>query len=142
MRRRRQLGDRDAGEPRVLGVDDREIRRGGPTYTADTLAEITRDAPGAELFLIMGVDTARGFPTWQRHGDVARLSTLVVVSRGNERPSAPADAVRTEFVSMVPVDVSSSEVRAEVANGTDVTASVGPAVAAFISSHGLYRGHE
>ena len=125
-----------------LGVDDREIRRGGATYTVDTLEEIRGEAPDTELYLIMGVDTARGFPTWQRHVDVASLSTLVVVSRGNERPSAPADAVRTEFVSMDPVDVSSSEVRAAVANGTDVTASVGPAVAAFISSHGLYRGHE
>ena len=125
-----------------LGVDDREIRRGGATYTVDTLEEIHGEAPDTELYLIMGVDTARGFPTWQRHVDVASLSTLVVVSRGNERPSAPADAVRTEFVSMDPVDVSSSEVRAAVANGTDVTASVGPAVAAFISSHGLYRGHE
>lgn len=128
-------------DSRGLGVDDREIRRGGPTYTADTLAEITRDAPGAELFLIMGVDTARGFPTWQRHGDVGRLSTLVVVSRGNERPSAPAGAARVEFVSMDPVDVSSSEVRAAVAAGENVTGSVGPAVAGLVASHGLYRGH-
>lgn len=125
-----------------LGVDDREIRRGGATYTADTLEEIHREAPGTELFLIMGVDTAHGFATWRRHVDVASLSTLVVVSRGNERPSAPADAGRTEFVSMDPVDVSSSGVRAAVADGTDVTRWVGPAVAVLISSHGLYRGHK
>ncbi|MEY4365197.1 MAG: nicotinate (nicotinamide) nucleotide adenylyltransferase [Actinomycetota bacterium] len=125
-----------------LGVDNREISRGGPTYTVDTLEEIHREAPGTELFLIMGVDTARGFPTWQRHVDVASLSTLVVVSRGNERPSAPAGAGRVEFVSMNPVDVSSSEVRAAAAAGTDVTASVGPAVAGLISSHGLYRGQQ
>ena len=124
-----------------LGVDDREIRRGGATYTVDTLEEIHGEAPDTELYLIMGVDTARGFPTWQRHVDVASLSTLVVVSRGNERPSAPADAVRTEFVSMDPVDVSSSEVRAAVAAGENVTGSVGPAVAGLVASHGLYRGH-
>ncbi|MFM8794548.1 MAG: nicotinate-nicotinamide nucleotide adenylyltransferase, partial [Acidimicrobiales bacterium] len=67
-----------------LGVDDREIRRGGPTYTADTLEEIHAEMPGMEVHLIIGADTARTFGTWMRPGVVAALSTLVVVNRGDE----------------------------------------------------------
>ena len=122
------------------GVDDREIRRGGITYTVETLEEIAREEPGVEVFLIMGADTARGFHTWQRHRDVARLSTLVVVNRGTEATVVPQGADRLCVVTMDPVEVSSTSVRAEVAAGHPVDALVTPAVADVIARHGLYVG--
>lgn len=123
-----------------LGVDDREIRRGGPTYTADTLEEIHGETPGMEVHLIIGADTARTFGTWRRPGVVASLSTLVVVNRGDETAPAPEGAARVEFVAMSPVHVSSSAVRAAVARGEDVSDEVGAAVARVIADHGLYAG--
>lgn len=123
-----------------LGVDDREIRRGGPTYTADTLEEIHAEMPGMEVHLIIGADTARTFGTWMRPGVVAALSTLVVVNRGDETVSAPEGAVRVVHVTMVPVETSSSSVRAAVARGLDVTDEVGAAVAQVIAGHRLYAG--
>ena len=123
-----------------LGVDDREIRRGGPTYTADTLEEIHRETPGMEVHLIIGADTARSFGTWRRPGAVAALSTLVVVNRGDETATAPEGAGRVEFVAMTPVHVSSSAVRAAVARGEDVSSEVGAAVARVIAERGLYAG--
>lgn len=128
-----------SGHPGI-GVDDREIRRGGLTYTVDTLEEIVTEAPGTELFLIMGTDTSRGFHTWQRHLDVARLSTLVVVNRGTEATVVPQGADRLCVVTMDPVEVSSTSVRAEVAAGRPVDALVTPAVADVIARHGLYVG--
>lgn len=123
-----------------LGVDDREIRRGGPTYTIDTLREIHRDHPGAEVHLIIGSDTARTFATWKDHAEVARLSTLVVVNRPDTPAEHPAGAQRVEFVVMEEVAVSSSAVRTAVSAGSDVSAMVSPPVARIIGAHGLYRG--
>lgn len=121
-----------------LGVDDREVRRGGVTYTVDTLRDIRRELPGAELFLILGADTARRFHTWHRHEEVAALSTLVVVNRDHEQHEVPPGAVKVEFVHMTPVDVSSTAVRAGVAAGHDVTELVTPGVARVIAANALY----
>lgn len=121
-----------------LGIDDREIRRGGPTYTVDTLREIRREHPGTDVHLIIGSDTARQFQTWKDHEEVARLSTLVVVNRPDTPAERPSGADRVVFVSMDEVAVSSSAVRAAVSAGTDVSAMVTPAVARIISAHGLY----
>lgn len=124
-----------------LGVDDREIVRGGLTYTVETLEDILESAPGTEIFLIMGADTARGFHTWQRHEEVARLSTLVVVNRetaGAEQEVAPAGAANVLRVRMDPVDVSSTRVRHEVAAGHRVAPLVGAEVATVIARHRLY----
>ncbi|MEY4391598.1 MAG: nicotinate (nicotinamide) nucleotide adenylyltransferase [Actinomycetota bacterium] len=121
-----------------LGVDDREIRRGGVTYTVDTLLDVRRESPDAEVFLILGADTARRFHTWHRHEEVASLSTLVIVNRDHEDHVVPPGAARVEFVHMTPVDVSSTAVRADVAAGRDVTELVTPGVARIISAEGLY----
>ena len=58
-----------------------EIDRGGPSYTADTLAALAAEHPKATLFTIVGDDAASGFASWERATDVATMSTLVVVDR-------------------------------------------------------------
>lgn len=124
-----------------LGVDDREIVRGGLTYTVETLEDILESTPGTEIFLIMGADTARGFHTWQRHEEVARLSTLVVVNRetaGVEQEATPAGAANVLHVRMAPVDFSSTQVRADIAAGRPVESLVGAEVASVIARHRLY----
>ena len=121
-----------------LGVDAREIRRGGRTYTVDTLRELRRDLPTAELFLIVGADTAGRIGTWREPRDVLSLSTLVVVNRGADSPVLPTDVPVVRVVRMEPVDVSSTAVRAAVAQGRDVTGLVGPRVASVIASRRLY----
>lgn len=124
-----------------LGVDECEIDRGGVTYTVDTLHHVLAENPSAEIFLIMGADTARGFHTWQRHEEVARLSTLVVVNRGmtnDETPAQQLGDVRVLRVDMSPVEVSSTLVRSEVAAGRDVNELVSQGVAEVIARHGLY----
>ena len=64
-----------------------EIDRGGESYTADTLAELRRAGPDDELFLIVGWDVAGELTTWERHDEIQRLATLVVVNRpGAGRP--------------------------------------------------------
>ncbi len=120
-----------------LGVDDREIRRGGPTYTADTLEEIRREQPDIEIFLIVGADTAERMSTWHRPEVVRSLSTLVIVNRtGQQSASGPDSAIH---VVMDPVDASSTEIRARIARGESVNQLTTDAVVSIIEASGLYR---
>ena len=119
-----------------LGVDDREIRRGGPTYTADTLEEIRRESPNTEIFLIVGADTAGRIHSWHRPEVVLALSTLVIVNR-TEHASDIAGATSVH-VHMDPVNVSSTSIRERIAAGQSLDGFTTPDVARIIAEHGLY----
>ena len=72
-----------AGLPQVL-MDDREIRRSGPSYTLDTLRELRAQYPAAELVLVMGQDQWDALPSWNHWQTIAELATLVVAARAAE----------------------------------------------------------
>lgn len=127
------------GEPRVVVGDD-EVRRGGPTYTVDTLRAVKASHPGAELFLVLGSDAARNLPTWKEADVVVGLSTLVVVNRPGDDRAIPVEGATVEFVEMTPVDVSSSQIRADAAAGRAVVPATTPAVAEIIARLDLYAG--
>jgi nicotinate-nucleotide adenylyltransferase len=74
-----------AGEPGLV-VDDREVRRGGRSYTYDTLASLRAELPDASLVLLLGDDAANQFHTWHRWQEIPQLAHLVFV----ERPLEPA----------------------------------------------------
>jgi len=125
-----------------LRADDREIRRGGPTFTVDTLEEIHAEHPDSEIFLIVGADTASRLETWHRASDVVRLSTIVIVNRDdstNTFPEILRDA-RVVNVTMNPVDVSSSGIRDAVARGESIDSLTSPSVATIVRDHSLYVG--
>ena len=125
-----------------LRADDREIRRGGPTFTVDTLEEIIAEQPETQIFLIVGADTAERLDTWHRARDVVRLSTIVIVNRDNSTHVAPEflrDS-RVQFVTMNPVDVSSSALREAVGRHELIEASTSPSVVSIIRDHSLYAG--
>jgi len=125
-----------------LRADDREIRRGGPTFTVDTLEEILSDQPDTEIFLIVGADTAERLETWHRASDVVGLSTIVIVNRDETTNTAPGflrDA-RVLNVTMNPVDVSSSALREAVARGESIDAMTSSSVASIIRDCSLYVG--
>jgi nicotinate-nucleotide adenylyltransferase len=121
-----------------LQVSDIEIRRGGSSYTADTLAELRREEPDAELFVILGNDAAAGFATWERYEEVAEAATLVVVDRpGTPTPVDPRfDWVRVDIPEL---EISSTELRARVAAGRSIRYLTPPGVASAIADRSLYR---
>ena len=125
-----------------FSVDDREIRRGGLTYTVDTLRELHGENLETEIFLIVGADTASRIHTWHQHEEVLALSTLVVVNRPDSvlqlDPTVSADRVR--LVSMPAVDVSSTEIRLLVSSGDAIDHMTTDGVRNVISARGLYRG--
>lgn len=133
-----------AGDPR-LEVSDLELRRRGPSYTVETLAELARDNPTAELFLVLGWDAARELRSWHEPERVLELSTLVIVPRpGVAGPSEAElratgiDPARTLICRERTPAVSATEVRARLSKGEDPAGLVAPAVADYIREHGLY----
>ena len=131
---RASLADVDGCE-----VSELELARGGPSYTADTLAELQQLHPGSELFLILGSDAASGLPTWERHGEIPALAHVVVVDRPGrvgERP--PEDWVHT-VVECPMLDVSSTDIRRRVRSGEPIRFLVPPAVETTIEGRQLYR---
>ena len=118
-----------------------EIDHGGPSFTADTLALVADDHPGAELFTIMGDDAAAGFLTWHRYDEVANRSHLVVV----DRPGAPVDlpdGFDWVHVEVPHLDVSSTDLRTRVADGRPLDYLVTDAVLDVIRARRLYQETE
>ena len=62
-------------------IDDLEIRRGGVSYTVDTLRHYAEKFPGAELFYLIGADQTAQLPQWREAGELARLAQFVVAPR-------------------------------------------------------------
>ncbi len=115
-----------------------EIDRGGESYTADTLEQLAAEGPGRELFLIVGADVAADLHTWRRPDAVARLATLVVVSRGGSPDVDPGPPWRVTHVRIPALDISSSDLRARAADGRPLDHLVPLAAIACITERGLY----
>ena len=135
-------------------IDEREIHRQGPSYTADTLAELRREYPQAELFLVLGADQLLAFRQWVRWQDVMAQARLAVAARARsigaqalDEPAEEADlsGVGLPFVPLtMPLNpVSATAVRARLAAvGPDAAALdllVPAPVASYISQNHLYQ---
>jgi len=62
-------------------VDDREVRRTGPSYSVDTLTELRREFPERSLCLLLGMDAFLGLPQWHRWRELLSLAHVVVAHR-------------------------------------------------------------
>ena len=107
------------GEEKVE-VSDIELRRGGLSYTADTVGELTKLYPEAELFVLMGTDMLESFEKWYEFRYILDNAALAVFSRdGGEREKIErlAESLKTRFGARVkviphePLAVSSTELR-------------------------------
>jgi nicotinate-nucleotide adenylyltransferase len=114
-----------------------EIDRGGPSYTADTLAVLADEHPGADFFTIIGDDAAAGLRTWTRWEEVVERSRLVVVDRPGEPVELDGDIdwIRVEVPRL---EVSSTDLRARFTDGRPLDYLVTRSVLGVIRSRGLY----
>lgn len=130
-----------AGDPR-FGVDDLELRREGESYSVDTIREMRAREPAAELFFIIGVDQLREFGSWREPEVVARLATLVVVSRGGEGAYEQSDREQPfplEPVRVTRIDLSATQVRSRIETGQSIRYLVPESVIAIIERAGVYH---
>jgi nicotinate-nucleotide adenylyltransferase len=130
--------------PSVL-IDERELRRPGPTYTVDTLRELKAEHPVAQLFLVMGEDQALAFTRWHEWEAILSMATVCMAARASARPSAGAapavlpKQAQVRLLRLPDMPESATEVRQRAAAGADISHLVPPAVASYIDRHHLYR---
>lgn len=125
-----------------VSVSRVEADLGEPSRTARTLEALAH--PDIRLKWIMGTDLLHELPKWYRLDDIMALATPIVVGReASDRSHPPQVQAWLEAGEVLPLDipnVSSSEVRARVAGGEDVTGLLPRSVQAQIRSMDLYKG--
>lgn len=85
-----------AGQRRLV-IDTRELRRSGPSYTVDTLAELRGElGPERSLILLLGADAFAGLESWHRWRELLTLAHIAVLTRPGPRPAVP-DALAVEI---------------------------------------------
>jgi len=124
------------GNPHFV-VDDCDIRRGGKTYSIETVTHLVSayDISGKPGFII-GDDLVAGFVSWKEAERLARETDLIVVRRTSEKPLPFAFPHR--FVTNAILPISSSEIRKRVVEGGSVRYLLPDAVIAYIEAHRLY----
>ena len=130
------------GEPRC-SVDERELRRAGPSWTVETLRELHAERPDTRWWLVLGQDQYARFDTWRDWPEILSLAGLAVAARDGD-PVRAAPGLRGHPHAMRIVELpahphSATTVRARAAAGLDVAALVGAPVARYIAEHPLYR---
>lgn len=117
-------------------ADDREVRRAGPSYTVETLEELRREGY-APIILPLGADALGDLPNWKEPERIRHLAKIVAAPKAG----APLpEAARSLPVADMPlIEVSSTEIRARVAEGKPIRYLVPAGVEAFIRERGLYR---
>lgn len=131
--------------PEVV-VDEREIRRAGPSYTVDTLGEIALEHPGAQLYLLIGDDQRRSLAGWHRIGEIARLAIICAAARdpqvaswhAGELSDAAASGPDIRPLPMPLMPISATDIRQRVSRQAGLAALVEPAVERYIHEHHLY----
>jgi nicotinate-nucleotide adenylyltransferase len=116
-----------------------EIDRGGMSYTADTLRVLLDEGHDRQLFVILGSDAAVGLPTWERADEVRKLATIVVVERPGTHEAEPPTGWSWVCVEVPRLEVSSTDLRARIADGRPLDYLLTPDVIATIERLGLYR---
>ncbi len=140
-------------------VSDLEVRREGPSYTADTLRELSRRFPGDPLWFILGSDAMAGIDRWAEPAALFGLANFAVVERtgwnGSPRELLPA-SLATAFrdgphglthdsgnelrtLEFAPLGISASDIRERVARRASIRYLVTDEVIDYIEKHQLYR---
>lgn len=141
---------------RELIVDDRELRRQGPSYTIDTLQSLHQDLSDSSLCLLLGDDAFSAFAGWRDPTGILAIANIAVMQRPGAAAETPPqleellagrrraklDPERVGQVVFCPVtqlDIASSDIRQRIREGRSVDFLIPPVVRHLIERHGLYR---
>lgn len=144
-------------------VSDLEAKRGGVSYSIDTVRSLRGDLPEQELYFIIGSDSFLEFPCWREYAAFFRICNLVVVERPGaaiaDLPGTLPVAIRDEFcyheadkrlihtsgfsiiyLEGVPLDISSSAIREHARTGRSIRYLLPDAVERYILERRIYNG--
>jgi nicotinate-nucleotide adenylyltransferase len=128
-----------ASNPRFT-VSRVDIDRDGPTYTIDTLRDIHKSRPDAELFFITGADAIAQIISWRDVRELWALAHFVAVSRpGHDLSISGLPQQDVSLLEVPALAISSTDCRSRVSRGYPVWYLVPDGVVQYISKHHLYR---
>ncbi|CAG7573605.1 nicotinate-nucleotide adenylyltransferase [Barrientosiimonas humi] len=128
-----------ASNPRFT-VSRVDIDRPGPTYTLDTLRDLKRQRPDAELFFITGADALAQILSWKGVDQLWDLAKFIGVTRpGHELTDEGLPEDEVELQEVPAMAISSTDCRERVANGEPVWYLVPDGVVQYIGKYNLYR---
>lgn len=120
-------------------IDEQEVRRGGVSYTVDTIRNYAVRFPGARLFWIIGADNVSRLVEWREAAELAKLAEFVVIPRpGQAAPVFPKPFAGTTLKGF-PAEISSSDIRARVKAGLPIELLTPPFVGQAIRDAGVFR---
>jgi len=136
-----------------FSVSDIELRRGGVSFTVDTLRILRDIHPDAALFLIVGSDTLVDFHTWHKTEEILKFcevatllrpgeDSLEVIAEKIQLPAEERGRLLRNVIDAHRIGVSSSEIRMRLAEGLGIRYLVPPEVESYIYEHGLYQGRK
>jgi nicotinate-nucleotide adenylyltransferase len=142
-------------------IDDQEIKRGGTSYSIDTIREIRKTVKADDLFLIVGADKLDELGDWKNFSEIIKEANLIITSRpGFLLPSDQEDLpefikkevlefdfnfieLKTgrniQFVKIEDVKVSATELRKWIRIGKNVSKWVPLGVETYLKEHGIYK---
>ncbi|HEY3931188.1 MAG TPA: nicotinate-nucleotide adenylyltransferase [Verrucomicrobiae bacterium] len=119
-------------------IDEQEIRRGGISYSIETLRDYAKRFPAAKLFYLIGADNISKLNEWREANELAKLAEFVAVPRLGESTVEFPNPFRGRILKGFPVEISSSQIRARVKAGLPIENLVPLFVAEAIRAAKLY----
>lgn len=128
-------------------VTDREIQKGGLSYTYLTMTELKDEEPETEFYFLMGADSLADFRQWSHADVIASKCHILAAMRdemNNEDVKRLAQELSDEYhasfslLNIPPTDISSTQIRRDIRNGKSISGKVPKAVENYILKHHLY----
>jgi len=150
-----------------IQIEDCELRRGGVSYTVETLEVLKNKTPQADIYLIIGADQAQLFDTWHRWRDILSISTLAIAARppdvsiettlnhqileldqyqwhnknlvqSTQNSRESAHPGIAVTLNMPSMPISATQIRKLINDGVDTSHLLTPSVLSYINEHSLY----
>ncbi|GBG97357.1 nicotinate-nucleotide adenylyltransferase [Lactococcus termiticola] len=119
-----------------LAIEDCEIKRGGKSYSYDTMLELKAKHPDNDYFFIIGGDMVDYLPKWHRIDELIELVSFIAIQRGDEQVESKYPVTWLELPTS---NLSSSDIREMIEQGIEPAYLVPEAVLEYIKENGLYQ---
>jgi nicotinate-nucleotide adenylyltransferase len=134
-----------AGNP-AFEVCDLEIRRGGRSYTVDTITTLREEYPAADFAFVAGADVVTDLHRWHQIERLLSLCRFLIVARPGYEidleslyATLPASRGRVSTITGPSLDISASGLRARLSRGAPVRYQIPDDVLEYIKAHGIYQ---
>jgi nicotinate-nucleotide adenylyltransferase len=126
---------------RSFSVSDIELKRGGLSYTVDTLRQLKELHPRSQIYFLTGSDMLEEIHTWREPEEIYKLAKMVIATRPGFDKFDPKNrfAKKSTVVEITGVDISSSQIRERVKKGQSIKYLVSPRVEEYIKKKKLYK---